>query len=114
MFSNPELARNFMEGIHVEKPRYIRDQLMLLKQTIEITDTQILDLTLQYCLQMKVFSAGDFKSVAAGLLQKRSWEKSTPRIAPINPLNGQSPTAVNCQPVQSSIVDYEVLMQRKN
>jgi hypothetical protein len=114
MFSNPELARNFMEGIHVEKPRYIRDQLMLLKQTIEITDTQILDLTLQYCLRMKVFSANDFKSVAAGLLQKRSWEKSTPLIAPINPLNGQSPIAANCKPVQSSIVDYELLMQRKN
>ncbi|MDX9813026.1 MAG: IS21 family transposase [Bacteroidales bacterium] len=114
MFSNPELATTYMEGIHAEKPRYIRDQLILLKQTIEITDTQILDLTLQYCLQMKVFSANDFKSVAAGLLQKRSWEKSTPQIAPVNPLNGQSTTAANCQPVQSSIVDYEVLMQRKN
>jgi transposase len=114
MFSNPELATNYMEGIHTEKPRYIRDQLMLLKQTIEITDTQILDLTLQYCLQMKVFSANDFKSVAAGLLQKRSWDKSTPLITPINPLNGHSPTAANYQPVQSSIVDYELLMQRKN
>jgi hypothetical protein len=114
MFSNPDLATTYMEGIHAEKPRYIRDQLILLKQTIEITDTQILDLTLQYCLQMKVFSANDFKSVASGLLQKRSWEKSTPLIAPVNPLNGQSPTAASCQPVQSSIVDYEVLMQRKN
>jgi transposase len=114
MFSNSELATTYMEGIHAEKPRYIRDQLMLLKQTIEITDTQIIDLTLQYCLQMKVFSAGDFKSVAAGLLQKRSWEKSTPFITPVNPLNGQSPTAAHCQPVQSSIVDYELLMQRKN
>jgi hypothetical protein len=114
MFSNPELATTYMEGIHAEKPRYIRDQLMLLKQTIEITDTQIVDLTLQYCLRMKVFSAGDFKSVASGLLQQRSWDKSTPLITPINPLNGQSPTAAHCQPIQSSIVDYELLMQRKN
>lgn len=114
MFSNPELATSYMESIHAEKPRYIRDQLLLLKQTIEITDTQIVDLTLQYCLRMKVFSANDFKSVAAGLLQKRSWEKSTPLITPVNPLNGQSQTAAHCQPVQSSIVDYELLMQRKN
>jgi hypothetical protein len=87
---------------------------MLLKQTIEITDTQIVDLTLQYCFQMKVFSANDFKSVAVGLLQKRSWEKSTPLITPVNPLNGQSSIAAHYQPVQSSIVDYELLMQRKN
>ena len=63
---------------------------------------------------MKVFSANDFKSVAAGLLQKKSWEKSTPLITPINPLNGQSPVAAHCQPMQSAIADYELLMQRKN
>ena len=114
MFSNPELATSYMECIRAEKPRYVRDQLILLKQTIEITDTQTLDHTLQYCLQMKVFSANDFKSVAMGLLQKRSWEKSTTITTQINPLNGQSPSAAYCQPKQSSIVDYELLMQRKN
>ena len=114
MFSNPELATSYMENIRAEKPRYVRDQLILLKQTIEITDTQTIDHTLQYCLQMKVFSANDFKSVAVGLLQKRSWEKSTQPMTPINPLNGQSPVAIHCQPIQSSIVDYELLMQRKN
>jgi hypothetical protein len=61
-----------------------------------------------------VFSANDFKSVAAGLLQKSSWEKSTTIKAQINPLNGQSAGVANCQPMQSSIVDYEKLMQSKN
>ena len=114
MFNNPELATSYMEGIRAEKPRYVRDQLILLKQTIEVTDMQTLDYTLQYCVQMKVFSANDFKSVAVGLLQKKSWEKSTPLTTPVNPLNGQSPNAAHCQPMQSSIVDYELLMQSKN
>ena len=103
-----------MEDIRAEKPRYVRDQLILLKQTIESTDTQTADHTLQYCLQMKVFSANDFKSVAAGLLQKKSWEKSNTLTTRINPLNGQSPSAVHCQPMQSSIIDYELLMHRKD
>jgi transposase len=114
MFTNPELAVSYMEGIRAEKPRYVRDQLILIKQTIEITDKSIVDLTLQYCLQMKVFSANDFKSVAAGLSQKKSWEESTPLITPVNPLNGQSASVAQSQPMQSSIVDYELLMQSKN
>ena len=114
MFTNPELAVSYMEGIRAEKPRYVRDQLILIKQTIEITDKQIVDLTLQYCLQMKVFSANDFKSVAAGLSQKKSWEESTPLITPVNPLNGQRASVAQSQPMQSSIVDYELLMQSKN
>jgi len=114
MFTNPELAVSYMESIHAEKPRYVRDQLILIKQTIEITDKHIIDLALQYCLQMKVFSANDFKSVAAGLSQKKSWEKSTIINVEINPLNGQSTGVANCQPMQSSIVDYEKLMQSKN
>ena len=114
MFTNPELAVIYLEGIHTEKPRYVRDQLILIKQTIEITDKQIIDLALQYCLQMKVFSANDFKSVAAGLSQKKSWEKSTLPITPFNPLNGQSAIVAQSQPMQSSIVDYELLMQSEN
>jgi len=114
MFSNPELAMSYLKGIHTEKPRYVRDQLIIIKQTIEITDKQIIDLTLHYCLQMKVFSANDFKSVAAGLSQKKSLEKSTPTITPVNPLNGQSTTVAQSQPMKSSIVDYDLLMQSKN
>ena len=114
MFSNPELATSYMEYIRAEKPRYVRDQLILLKQTIESTDKQIVDHTLQYCLQMKVFSANDFKSVAAGLLQKKSWEKSNTLTSRINPLNGQNPGAAYCQPMQSAIADYELLMQSEN
>lgn len=114
MFSSPEQAISYMESIRLEKPRYVRDQLILLKQTIENADTQTIDNTLQYCLQMKVYSANDFKSVAAGLLQKRSWEKSTTLISRINPLNGKSPGAAFCQPMQSAIADYEVLMQNEN
>jgi len=52
--------------------------------------------------------------VAAGFLQKKSLEKSNPLITPINPLNGESSSAAHCQPTQSSIVDYELLMQSKN
>jgi hypothetical protein len=114
MFSNPELATSYMEYIRAEKPRYVRDQLIILKQTIESTDTQTVDNTLQYCLRMKVFSANNFKSVATGLLQKKSLEKSTPFTAQINPLNGHSPSVASCQPMQSAIADYELLMQSEN
>jgi hypothetical protein len=114
LFSSPEQAISYMESIRLEKPRYVRDQLILLKQTIENADTQTIDQTLQYCLQMKVYSANDFKSVAAGLLQKRSWEKTTILTSRINPLNGQSPNAAFCQPMQSAIADYELLMRNEN
>jgi hypothetical protein len=65
---------------------------------------------------MSVFSANDFKSVTDRLLQEKQQNRdcSTTSIL-TNPLSGEKPNVAICQPMKSSIVDYELLlMQGKN
>jgi len=111
LFESPVLALQYMENIRREKPRYIRDQLSVLKKTTQGTDTLIINQALQYCLNMKVFSANDFNSVVVSMLQKNE-QKETLDLNPVllNPLNGNSVSLADCYPMKSSINDYELLM----
>ena len=112
LFAEPEQALQYLENIHREKPRYIRDQLSSIKLTIEDVDKLLVSQALQYCIKMEVFSANDFKSVVESLL-KVNRQKDLIDLKPIssNPLNGARTDAADYQPMKSSIVDYELLMQ---
>ena len=112
LFESPVLALHYMENIRREKPRYIRDQLSVLKQTTQGTDTLILNQALQYCLNMNVFSANDFKSVVTAMLQKNAMKETLDlKTVLMNPLNGNRSTQTDCYPMKSSINDYELLMK---
>jgi hypothetical protein len=115
LFDDPALAIKFMENIRREKPRYLRDQLSLLKQTVEGGCSPVANQALEYCTRMDVSSANDFKSVAEQLLQEKSRKKvSMPEPIPANPLNGVIAGAANYLPAKSSITDYEPLMKGGN
>ena len=113
MFDNPQIARQYLEAIHGEKPRYIRDQLILIRQTIQMYDKQTVNEALAYCCHNSIYSAVDFKSVVKqGTRDKK--QPVGPVIARKNPLtNDPSPNAT-LTPSKSKIIDYEKLMQNKN
>ena len=46
MFDDLHSARQYLEAIHGEKPRYIRDQLILIRQTIDKNDKQTVNAAL--------------------------------------------------------------------
>lgn len=48
-FENPEQARQFLKGIQHAKPRYIRDQMLILRDVVEKTPASILSKSLEYC-----------------------------------------------------------------
>jgi len=115
LFDNPALSTQYIASIHKEKPRYIRDQLILLRQTLGAFDKQMINKALEYCVEMKVYSANDFKSVAESFL-KEQLQIDTNKLKPIltNPLSGILTDVATCQPMKSSIYDYEHLMQGRN
>lgn len=115
LFDNPVLSTQYMAQIHKEKPRYVRDQLILIRQTLNSFDKQLINKTLQYCIEMHVYSANDFKSVAESLLKKQSQIEAC-KLRPIltNPLSGTIIDVATSQPMKSSIYDYEQLMQGGN
>jgi len=71
MFSDKNKARLFLNEIHVLKPRYIRDQLLLIRDVVKNTELFIADKCLDFCMENKIFSATDFKAVACKFTREK-------------------------------------------
>ena len=113
MFDNPQIARQYLEAIHGEKPRYIRDQITLIRQTIEKHEQQTVNEALAYCCSNCIYSAVDFKAV----VEQKTRNKEIviePVITRVNPLSGSLSTNATIKPNTSKIIDYQILMQNKN
>jgi len=113
MFDDPHKAKQYLEAIHGEKPRYIRDQLILIRQTIEISDKQTVNEALAYCCLNSIYSAVDFKSVVKQSTRDKK-QAVEPVIARKNPLTNDPSDHATIIPSKSKILDYEKLMQNKN
>lgn len=113
MFADPQSARQYLEMIHGEKPRYIRDQITLIKQTIEKHDIQTISEALIYCCKNCIYSAVDFKAVVMQCTRNKV-PQIDPVIARKNPLSGMLAETISIKPATSKIKDYQLLMQNKN
>ncbi|GAF86755.1 unnamed protein product, partial [marine sediment metagenome] len=64
LFSDKQKAGLFLNEIYAARPRYIRDQLQIIRDVIINTSTDIAGQCLKFCVENRIFSAGDFKAVA--------------------------------------------------
>ena len=99
-------ARQLVTAIRQEKPRYIRDQLLLLIQTVRLCHPDIAQQALTYCLKAGTKSATDFKAVVQHF-SSHADEKREPSLH-LNPLNRKTPLEALIQPNVSSIDDYDM------
>ena len=106
MVGNAESANRFIAAIRQDKPRYVRDQLLLLIQTVQGSELAIAEQALDYCLEINAKGASDFKSVVAHLTAHEE-DKKAP-VVYLNPLNHKRPTEALIQPAKSSINDYDI------
>jgi len=113
MFDDPKIARQYLQAIHGEKPRYIRDQITLIRQTIEKYDRETVNEALAYCCANSIHSAVDFKAVVEQNTRNKK-NPDEPVIVRVNPLNGLLATNAAIKPDTSKIIDYQILMQNKN
>lgn len=70
-FTNKDEAKSYLEELRNQYPRYIRDQLSLIKKCIDIDSAGIIDDSLALCIERKLYSANDFQDVAALLKRQR-------------------------------------------
>lgn len=113
LLDNPLQAKGFLNAIRDAKPRYIRDQVLLFKQTIESADKTIVQRALDYCCDNQVISAGDFKAVVEQFTKDEfSFHQPCSKIVYTNPLDKVSTVALN-DPATSSIEDYETILKPK-
>ena len=65
LFGGSEEARKFLGRIHVEKRRYYRDQLGVIKSLFAEWRPEILQEALSYCVERELYAAGELSSAAA-------------------------------------------------
>ena len=112
LFEDPEKAREWLEMIKADKPRYIRDQLIMIRQAALQTAWAYLNKSMEYCLSHKIFSAADFKSILVSTEQNQTKETKKTKIVRLNPLSGEIPDKANLQPQKSSIEDFEYILKK--
>jgi transposase len=115
-FDDAEKAEKYLLNIRQGKSRYIRDQLMTIKSIIEQTDKNVVSKALDFCSENKVFSATDFKSVAAKYARDEPGKDLSgipEKYKEIKTINRQGNSAIQ-KPAISSIIDYESIMKNKN
>lgn len=111
LLDDPMQGQLFFSVIRTHKPRYIRDQVILVRQCIEQTPKQVINMALDYCCKNKVSSAIDFKAVMQQYSRLETPQKQHQMIA-INPLNGTLNAAKLSQPAKSNIKDYETVLSK--
>ena len=85
-FKDKQTAVTFLTAIKKEKPRYFRDQLVVIIRTCEDNQLGSISKALSYCQQHNLYSASDFKEAAQYYdeLNKMS-ERSSPLPKPTIP-----------------------------
>lgn len=97
----------FLNHVRKAKPRYIRDQILLFRDTIDAADRTTISEALTYCCQNNIQSAMDFKTIVDQKLQARaSVAILNYQSLQKNPLNGALPPGALQEPAKSSIEDY--------
>lgn len=108
MVRDKEKALHFIGLIRADKPRYIRDQLIILVQAAKTTSQPVLSEALDYCCSNNIRGAADFKAIIAHLEQSQAKPGEDMLIPGRNPLNNQLPDQALIQPLTSSINDYDL------
>ena len=91
LMENKLKAINWLSQIRDHKPRYIRDQIQLLRSTVVGLDPVIASRALDYACSHNIVSATDFKAIVKSMLRENKTEDASEiKIIQLNPLSGES------------------------
>ncbi|MFD2046391.1 IS21 family transposase [Ornithinibacillus salinisoli] len=70
-FDNQELAHEFISRLREKNPRYIRDQLQLILNSIKTNHSMIINSALDECIHRNLYSGTDFSDIIGYLKRQR-------------------------------------------
>ena len=114
LLPDPIQARVWLDLIKKDKPRYIRDQIIIIKETLKVIEPQLIESVFYYCIENKIASAIDFKAIAAHYIQiEKAAKESGAKVVALNPLNGIIMQEAFEAPQKSSIDDYQSILNNQ-
>lgn len=110
LFSNQQAAQSYFDQLRKTKPRYIRDQLLLIRKVASKSKTCQIDQALEFCLANSIYKASDFKAVVDKICLEQKMPQ--PQIEDLV-IHSIDPGHLSVQPQTSSITDYESIVNPK-
>ncbi|MBW6492874.1 MAG: IS21 family transposase [Lentimicrobium sp.] len=107
LFGNPDQAKEYLLQIREDMPRNIRDQALHIEKQIKRFDMDVINRSLDFCIENKIFRATDFESVAEKFHAEK--QQSTEPAMPIT-IKTLNHAEYKITPNKSNISDYQSLM----
>jgi transposase len=114
LFKDPEKGRQWLSMIKAAKPRYVRDQLLIIRDTIKGQEASAVEKVLDYCLQNHITRATDFSELfqLEKNIQSNEQHLGHTKVIPLNPLNGKLMSKAYVEPQKSDIQDYQNILKK--
>jgi len=106
-FIDPEQTKEYMLQIRKDKPRYIRDQLQIIKKLTGVFEKEIIQQAISVCIESRIYRATDLESVAKGIKVQQSQEDTIEDPVVIKTINRKAEMII---PDKSNVSDYQSLM----
>ena len=76
-FTDQQKAHSYLDKVHLQFPRYARDQMQIIEQAAKKYPRQDMDLALEYCLENHLEKAADFEPVLLALREQQNISAET-------------------------------------
>ena len=106
-FTDPVSVKQYCQQIRKDKPRYIRDQMVIIRKLIRNYPVQIVQQAVTFCMENKIYRATDLESVVKRYYSQQSQKETLEQPVIIKTINQ---TAHKIIPDKSDISDYQSLM----
>jgi hypothetical protein len=112
-FSDRELGIDYLNELREKYPRYIRDQLNLIRKCSNGNEQVILDESLNICIERQLYSANDFVDVVNLLKRQRQSDKATDTAKDLNTLSIDIAelTLLEAEAEQRPLKEYVAIME---
>jgi len=107
LFDDHQQAKEYFQKIREDKPRYIRDQLHIIKKITSDFNMEIANQALMFCAENKIYRATDMVSVAKNIQVRQSQDDTIKQPIDIKTINHKAQRII---PEKSNISDYQSLM----
>ena len=107
IFSCPKMATEYFQEVRINNPRYIRDQLQLIRKVAGMYDIEIINQAIIYCKENKILKATDFESVVK--MKNAEINNTDPSQEQIV-VKTMDKSSFRITPQKSNISDYQNLM----
>jgi len=113
MFPDRLAVSTFLEDIRADKPRYIRDQLLVVKEAIKGHGPSTINKALDFCTKNRLYSAMDFKDAIVHYAKEQQYQAPQKESFKVIPVSLDSLERIKTRPQVRDIKEYADIFKKE-